>query len=93
MAQDAETLQPQQTLEGATRRYQLRDSSISNIAIAEHLGVDNTGDGSPYPASYFWERRIPYIQVAIRTKPSEIAIFREYDDVAAKMTGIGDEIE
>ncbi len=84
---------PFATLELATRRFRLRDATLSNAQIAVHLGLVHTfrGDALGAPDCCFFTHGDI---VAIRTKKDEIAIFHAWQGIQARMEAeaIGDRI-
>lgn len=81
-----------ETLEEATRRFRLRDPSISNASLAGLLGLEcGKGDYMGEPVCCFFADGV-YL-AAIRTKPDEFVIFHLFQSVGMKMGEIGDKIE
>ncbi|MDP2665325.1 MAG: hypothetical protein Q8P23_01590 [bacterium] len=80
-----------ETLQDATKRYQLNDSGMSNTGIAQYLGLQNNyGDFKGSPGSCFFSDG--YI-AAIRTKPGELVVFHLYERIQAKMADIAVRID
>lgn len=80
-----------ETLEGATKQYRLRDSSISNYAIAELLGLwRGIRPSAPY-CLFDWN--FHEIIVAVRKSPSELHVNLMYwRDLQDKLAQIADEV-
>ena len=72
-----------ETLDKATRRYRLRNPSMNNVAIAQHLTISN--GYNDYPCCFFRGGNL----VAVRMKQDEIAIFHVFESVQARMDDIG----
>ena len=77
----------QSTVRNSTRHYRLRDSLISNLAVAAHLGISN--GYNDYPCCFFRGGNL----VAERTEQDEVVIYPVFEDVQAKMADLGDSIE
>jgi len=79
------------TLHDATRRYRLRDSTMSNAVLATRLKlVHFVSDHAGMPdCCFFLHGHI----AAIRTHHDELAIFHLYQSVQSKMDEIGEPIE
>ncbi|MFZ2167408.1 MAG: hypothetical protein WAV50_00900 [Minisyncoccia bacterium] len=80
-----------ETLEGATKKYQLRDSSISNEVIARHLGL---WQGVRPSASYcLFDWNFHEIIVVVRKNPSELHVgLMHWRDLHDKLVQIADEV-
>jgi len=78
------------TLQGATRRYRLRDSNMSNAIIASCLNAEIVdGDSKGSPACCFFSDG--YI-AAIRTQVDEVVIFHLFGVMQVRIADIADRI-
>ena len=79
-----------ETLQGATRRYRLRDANMSNATIAKHLNADGgDGDFKGSPICCFFSDG--YI-AAIRTKTDELVIFHLFESMQVMAANIANRI-
>jgi len=79
-----------ETLSEATRRYRLREPSMTNIEIARHSELENeSGDFKGIPGCCFFKDG--YL-CAIRTQKDEIAVFHLFQSVGGKLSQIADRI-
>lgn len=79
-----------QTLQEATRRYRLRDASISNADIEDRLGVVfGRGDAIGEPSCCFYNAGF---LAGIRTTPQEVVIFHIFQHSQNMMGSIADRV-
>lgn len=80
------------TLVEATKRYRLRDASMSNAAIGESLGLANTdSDVTGAPSCCFFLRGAGYL-AAIRVTSNELVVFHLFEGVQRQAEKIADPI-
>ena len=78
------------TLHEAVRPYRLRDCTMTNAQIAEHLGLQHfLEDHNGAPNCCFWQSGA---LVAIRTKHDEVSIFHVWQRFQTKMERIANRI-
>jgi hypothetical protein len=79
-----------ETLEGATKRYRLRDPSINNATIADVLGlVNEASDFKGTPACCFY--RDGYL-CAVRTRRDQMVVFHLFGSLQNTIDTIGDRV-
>jgi len=79
-----------ETLKTGSRRYRLRDSGMSNAAIAKHLDLQNDARGQlGFPTACFYQYGVV---VGVRADVDQVAIFHLFESIQTKMAGIADEM-